>query len=112
MNEQYLAQLRDKSAYPVFRGVVGLVTMLCYLAAAVVFVLGLVGMSQNAGAVFLGSILAVLLALAARVGKEVSLMIADIADATLSMAAQSSPAALEQSEKASSSAPSENWQSA
>lgn len=89
MNPRYLENLRKKSCYPTYRGFVEIVTVLGYLLAVLCVVAG-----THNGRPMLFFIVAAVLALFVRVAKEVSLMIADIADATIDFCA-SQPHSLE-----------------
>ena len=81
MSKAYLNTLRADSCYPTFRAFVTVATVLAYIAAALIVVAGFV--SGQAGGIMAGIVVAVVVALIAKVGQEVSLMIADIADATI-----------------------------
>ena len=81
MNRQYLEAIRANSCYPTFRGFVQIFTLLGYLVAAVVAIAGFV--TGQIGAMLLAIAGAIIVALLIRVGKEMSLMLADIADATI-----------------------------
>ena len=87
MNRQYLEALRSGSCYPTFRGFVTVFELFGYLFAAIVAAGGFI--SGQSGAVFLGIAGAALIALLIRVAKEMSLMLADIADATIDASARS-----------------------
>lgn len=85
MSQKYLAQLRGNSAYPVYRGLVGILTIFGYAAAALVLVLGL--LSLQGLQTMLAIPAAALVAVAVRLLRELSLMAADMADATVDTAA-------------------------
>lgn len=84
MNKAYLNTIRAGSCYPTFRAFVTVATVLAYIVAALVVVAGFV--SGQGGGVLVGIVVAVVIVLIAKVGQEVSLMIADIADATIDSA--------------------------
>ena len=107
MNKAYLKSIRTDTCYPTFRAFVTVATLLTYLIAALAVVVGFV--SGHAGGVMISIVIAALLALLAKVGQEVSLMIADIADATIDSAGISRQSATSQeSLLKQSSAPSGN----
>jgi hypothetical protein len=88
MNKTYLKTIRANSCYPTFRAVVTVVTITTYVIAVVMvvagaFITGTTGNGTIVGFYFAG---AVVIALLAKAGQEVSLMIADIADATIDVA--------------------------
>ena len=87
MNRQHLEAIRSNSCYPTFRGFVQVFTLLGYLGAAVFAAAGL--MSGQAGAMFIAIAIGIIAALLVRMGKEVSLMLADIADTTIASSARS-----------------------
>ena len=84
MNKAYLNSIRADSCYPTFRAFVTVATVLAYIVAALVVVAGFV--SGQGGGILAGIVVAVVIVLIAKVGQEVSLMIADIADATIDSA--------------------------
>jgi hypothetical protein len=89
----FLADMRAGSAYPVFRGAVGFVTWLFYAVAAVSAVLA-VGASFSspglAGAGIFAAIAGVLF-LVGKLFREAALMLADMADAMIQLAANQHP---------------------
>lgn len=86
MNKQYLDGLRSRSCYPTFRGFVAVITVLTYVLAALVILVGFLTGQMPA---ILGCIVAgVLLIVLAKAAQEVSLMIADMADATIDTASR------------------------
>ncbi|MEN1942710.1 hypothetical protein WCE55_02470 [Luteimonas sp. MJ293] len=87
MNRQYLEALRSGSCYPTFRGFITVFELLGYLIAALVAAGGFI--SGQSGAMLLGVVGAVLIVLLIRVAKEMSLMLADIADATIDASSKS-----------------------
>ena len=86
--QQYLASIRDDSAYPAYRGVVGAITLLFYLVAAVCAVGALIGgfasMTRSfiggLGILIVGLIFAATCFFLARFFKEASLILADMGD--------------------------------
>ncbi len=87
MRKQYVVQLRQNSHYPMFRRVIGFVTAIGLIAALIV----VVG-AFSSGSPVIGIVSGSLIAVAVLVLKEVSEMVADIADATLDGAYRSSTA--------------------
>ncbi len=85
MNSKYLAQLRGNSQYPTFRGFVTFLSLLGYVAAALIAGAGF--MTGQAFSALVGIVIGIIVGILAKTGQEVSLMIADIADATIDSAA-------------------------
>ena len=87
---QHLAELRERSAYPMYRALVRLLASLGVLLALVVFVAGWWAASSlgYSGAFVGGAVAALLLVVATFVVREVLLMVADRTDATLQLAAR------------------------
>lgn len=86
----FAERMREESLYPFWRKLVGLVTILGYALAAILLVASFIAMSKasvTAGMVGIG--MAVFVAVITRVGKEASLMLADLSDATIHLAAKS-----------------------
>ncbi|MEN5208000.1 hypothetical protein ABE493_07740 [Stenotrophomonas terrae] len=86
----FVAELRQRSHYPYLRGVVNFFVVIGYIAAGLVAVLGVLMAMKGGGngltaAVMLWIGAAVVLALV-RLGRELFLMLADIADGVLYMA--------------------------
>ena len=89
--QQYLQSIRADSAYPVYRGVIGMIALLGYLLAGALALGALVGglgaMSNSffMGLVALvtGGIFAAIVFLIAKLSKEAALMLVDIADSTV-----------------------------
>ena len=89
--ENYLKQIRADTAYPTYRGIVGVITFLGYLLIVVYTLIGIVaslsGMRDNPamGSVMLvGCILGAILGIVlVRFLKEVALMIADMVDSII-----------------------------
>lgn len=84
----FAEQLRDESLYPAWRKIVGLVTIVWYLVAVVAFIIGILSTNGSFVGVLAGAGAAAFIALFARVGKELSLMVADLSDAAVYMAAR------------------------
>ena len=84
MNKAYLNSIREESCYPTFRAFVTVATVLTYIVAVLVIIAGFI--SGQGGGILIGIVVAVVIVLIAKVGQEVSLMIADIADATIDSA--------------------------
>ena len=85
----FATQMRSDSLYPVWRKLVGLATLLGYLLATLILVTALIalfGGSVTPGLVGVGG--AVFVAVMVRVAKEAWLMLADLSDASVRMAAQ------------------------
>lgn len=83
-------RMRGESLYPFWRKLVGLVTILGYVLAVIVLIAAFISMSNasvTAGMVGIG--IAVFIAVITRVCKEASLMLADLSDATIHLAAKS-----------------------
>ena len=80
-----MTTIRQDSRYPTFRGFVTVATIIGYLVAALAIGAGLLSgqISSAVGGVVAGIIIAVM----SKIAQEVSLMIADIADATIDSAA-------------------------
>lgn len=85
MNRQHLEAIRSNSCYPTFRGFVNVFTRLGYLCAAFFTAGGL--RSGDLGTMLIAIAIAIVAALLVRMGKEVSLMLADIADTTIASSA-------------------------
>ena len=86
--QQYLASIRSNSAYPVYRGFIGIIALLGYVLAALAgvgaVIGGLAAMTQSfmGGLVVIvaGAVYAVLVFLLARFFKEAALILVDIGD--------------------------------
>ena len=86
----FAERMRDESLYPFWRKLVGLVTILGYILAGILLIAAIIAMSKasvTAGLVGIG--IAAFVAIMTRVGKEASLMLADLSDATVHLAAKS-----------------------
>jgi Na+/proline symporter len=90
MDRTFLLEMRSNSAYPTFRGFVGLATAIGYLAALGVAVFAALGgfRSGNVTTVVWGCCIAILVGVVVAIARELSLMVADIADAIISMASK------------------------
>lgn len=85
----FAAQLRQESLYPTFRTVVKIAYWLGVLAAVLVAIGGIVtSFSAGASALIGGIAIGALIFVFAKVGKEMSLMLADLSDATIRSAAK------------------------
>jgi hypothetical protein len=89
MNPQkrkYLARIRSDSAYPAFRVIVNVVNLLLYalggiaFAGAIVFGFGLGRADSNPPMLFVGMAMGIFYVVLGKVFREVSLMLADVAD--------------------------------
>lgn len=85
--QTFAAQMREESLYPAWRKIVGIFSVLGYVLAGLVLIGSIFAARESMGALFGGVVLAALIALMARVGKELSLMLADLSDAAVHMAA-------------------------
>lgn len=84
----YAAGMRDDSLYPFWRKLVGIVTILGYILAAILLIAAFITISKaSVTAGLVGIVLALFVAVMARVGKEASLMLADLSDASVRLAA-------------------------
>lgn len=89
--QQYLQSIRGETAYPVYRGVIGTIALLGYVLSGVValgaLVAGLGAMANSflTGLIVLiaGGVFAAIAFLVAKLSKEASLMLVDIADSTI-----------------------------
>jgi hypothetical protein len=84
----FAEQMREQSLYPTWRKIVGVFTILGYVLAVLVLVGSIIAARQSMGAMFGGIVLAAFIAVMARVGKELSLMLADLSDAAVHLAAR------------------------
>ena len=85
----FTEQMRAESLYPAWRKIVGLVTIVWYLVAVVALIVGIVSTKGSFLGVLAGAGIAAFIALFARIGKELSLMLADLSDAAVRLAARS-----------------------
>ena len=86
--QQYLTQIRDNTAYPTYRGIIGIIAILGYLLAGVNALGSLIGGFGTMGSSFLGGVgiiifgllVSGLIFLGARFWKEAALILADVGD--------------------------------
>lgn len=81
----YLAKIRSQSAYKTFRVVVNVMQWLLFVIAGVCILASF--MAHDSGT-FMGLIFAGVLIVVAKVGKQATVMLADIADATIDAASK------------------------
>ena len=79
--------MRQESLYPAWRTIVGACSLLGYLFAALIFIGGLVAIKQSWAAPIAGAALAAVVAFIAKMMKEMWLMLADLSDASVRIAA-------------------------
>lgn len=84
----FTEQMRAESLYPAWRKIVGLITIVWYIVAVVALIIGIVSTKGSFLGVLVGAGLAAFIALFARIGKELSLMLADLSDAAVRLAAR------------------------
>jgi hypothetical protein len=86
LKKQYLDRIRSDSAYPAFRSVVNIIALLLYavgillLLAGVLVGFGVGGAGKNFGALIAGIVLGLFYVILGKIVREVSLMLADVAD--------------------------------
>lgn len=88
-NEPFIDRLRAESNYPAFRKVVNMFNWFGMMLAGIIFLSGLFSsfyLHQGSGSILAGTGLAIFIYIVFRVGKEVSLMVADMSDATVRIA--------------------------
>ena len=88
MQNAYLKKIRTNSCYPKFRVLVTAATVVLYILAAVPTLAAVAGV-VNGGSIFiifLGVVVTVIFVIFAMVAQEASLLVADIADATIEQA--------------------------
>lgn len=85
---EFIEELRATSHYPAFRTVVSFATWCGYIVAAILFTGAFFTWwkAESAGIWIGGMVFAIIIAITARVFREVSLMLADMSDATIRMA--------------------------
>lgn len=83
----FTEQMRAESLYPAWRKMVDVVTIIWYLLAVVALIVGVVSSKGSFLGILASAGGAAFVALFARIGKELSLMIADLSDAALRLAA-------------------------
>lgn len=84
----FARSMRSESLYPAWRKIVGFFTIFGYLIAVVLLVGAFVSGRGSVWTMAIGLGAAAMIALAAKVGKELSLMLADLSDAAVRLAAQ------------------------
>lgn len=84
----FAQHMRAESLYPAWRKIVGFATVLGYIAAALVLIGAVVSSGGSGGQILIGAGSAALIALLARISKEFWLMLADLSDAAVHLAAQ------------------------
>lgn len=88
---EFADEMRDSSLYPAFRAVVGIIYWVGIVLAVLCLAGGLIATAKTGigpGPAIGGIVIAVIIYIAFRVTKEASLMLADIADATVRMASR------------------------
>ena len=98
VKQQYLQVIRANTAYPVYRGFVTIIALLFFLLAGLDALFAVIGgfamMSTNTllgvGVMVVGGVFAAILFMVARLAKEASLILADLADSTVDANAQRS----------------------
>ena len=85
----FAQRMRDESLYPAWRKIVGLSTIACYAIAALILLGSVISTKGSLLGVLVGAGSAALIVIIAKVGKELSLMLADLSDATVHLAARS-----------------------
>ena len=92
MHKEYLEKLRENSFYPTFRGFIDFISVVGYIAAALLALFGIILLVSSEGTpiailiIFGSTVLAAFI----KASKEVSLMVADIADAIIDFAGSQS----------------------
>lgn len=84
----FARQMRAESLYPAWRKIVGLFAIIGYIAAAIMLIAGIISGKGSTLAMLAAFGFAALTALFTKVGKELSLMLADLSDATVHLAAR------------------------
>lgn len=83
----FARHMRGESLYPVWRRIVGICTIVAYVIAAIGAVASLISMQGSINYMLAGLAMSALIAIFAKAGKELSLMVADLSDAAVRMAA-------------------------
>lgn len=78
-----LAELRKHTNYPNFRFIVNLFTAVSYLIAIIAVFSGVIGLFTGQPEMAIGILFGIVAAILAAVSREISFMLADIADSTL-----------------------------
>lgn len=87
--QQYLLSVRANTAYPTYRGIIGLIVQVYYVIAALTALAGLItaftagGFFSGLMTVVVGLVVAALICLLARFFKEAALILADMGDSTV-----------------------------
>lgn len=84
----FAKNMRNDSLYPAWRKIVGFFTILGYVVAVILLIAAFVVGRDSVWSLLVGFGSAAMIALAAKVGKELSLMLADLSDATVRIAAR------------------------
>lgn len=87
---EFAEEMRSSSLYPAFRAVVGIIYWVGVVFAVLCVIGGFIASSKTnigPGPIIAGIVLAIIIYIIFRVTKEASLMLADIADANIRMAA-------------------------
>lgn len=84
----FARNMRNDSLYPAWRKIVGFFTILGYVFAVILLVAAFVVGRDSVWTLLVGFGCAAMIALAAKVGKELSLMLADLSDASVRIAAR------------------------
>lgn len=83
----FAQRMRDESLYPAWRKIVGVSTIFCYVIAALILLVAIISSKGSFLGVLVGAGSAAVIVIIAKVGKELSLMVADLSDAAVRMAA-------------------------
>ena len=84
----FAADMRSDSLYPTWRMLVGIATVVAYVMALVILLGAIFGSKDNNLTFWGGIVLAVLIVIFAKAGKELNLILADLSDATVRIAAR------------------------
>lgn len=85
----FAERMRSESLYPAWRNIVGIFTLLGYGMAVIVLIGGVIAAFKGSVPTgVIGMSMSLLIAIAAKVSKELSLMLSDLSDASVRMAAQ------------------------
>jgi hypothetical protein len=96
--QQYLATIRSNTAYPTYRGIIGIIAILGYVMAGFYALGSLIGgfaamgdsFLAGVGIIILGALFSGLIFLGARFWKEAALILADMGDSTIDANSKSS----------------------
>ena len=94
--QQYLQAVRADSAYPIYRGFIGTLSLLGYVLAGAIALGTIIGTFSSLSTSFwlalsilvIGAVFCATVFLSAKLSKEAALMLADIADATVDASAR------------------------